>query len=255
MNKDNIGKFVGSVLLSTNIWDKKKLIADLKDEWHIEILNEEVIDDSGDAIVTTIYGYKVVIIKSPFAVPYEEAEKNAANNYMWREAVEVTKSHKAHIVVSVLGDREGVIESGLIYTEIIASCCRQENAIGVFTSGVVFEPSYYIESAEMIKDHNLPIFNWIWFGLYPTDKGLSAYTYGMAMFGKNEIEVLNTAETPRNLIEFISGIVSYVLESDVTLRDGETIGFFENDKHRITLSAGVALPEQDTLKIAYTEGD
>ena len=41
-----------------------------------------------------------------------------------------------------------------------------------------------------------------------------------------------------------------VLSSDVTLHDGETIGFSKRDKHAITRSKGVALPGM-TIKIAY----
>ena len=103
----------------------------------------------------------------------------------------------------------------------------------------------------MIKEQELPIFNWIWFGLYQTDKGISAYTYGMYVFGKYELEIIDADENPGNLIKFISSIVSYILLEDVDLQDGETLGFSEKDKHKITLSKGVALPDQDTLKIAY----
>ena len=251
LNSDNIGEFCGSVLLSEDCWDKNKLIKDLRDEWSIEIPNEDLTDEADDVIFTDINGYRVVISKFPDSVPNEEAEINASNNYMWREAVEVTKSHKAHIVVAVLGDGEDIKERGLIYTEIMATCSMQENAIGVFTSGVVFEPNTYIDSAQMIKEQALPIFNWIWFGLYQTDKGISTYTYGMDVFGKYELEIIDADENPGNLIKFISSIVSYILLEDVDLQDGETLGFSEKDKHRITLSKGIALPEQDTLKIAY----
>ena len=170
---------------------------------------------------------------------------------MWEDAVEVTKTHKAHIVVAILGDEEDVIEKGLLYTKIMATCCKQENAIGVFTCGVVFEPSYYIQSAEMIRDGELPIFTWVWFGLYRTENGLSTYTYGMKDFGKLELEILDADEDAGKLLSFISAIASYILQDDVEFKDGETIGLSEEDIHQITLSKGVALPEQDTLKISY----
>ena len=52
-------------------------------------------------------------------------------------------------------------------------------------------------------------------------------------------------------MEFISSIVSYILLTAADLQDGETIGLSKKDKHKITLSRGIALPEQDTLKITY----
>ena len=50
----------------------------------------------------------------------------------------------------------------------------------------------------------------------------------------------------------MASLASYVLACDVTLQDGETIGFSADDKHTITRSPGVSLPEEQmTLKIGY----
>ena len=241
------GTFCGSVLLSEDKWDKDKLISDLQADWGIELPKEDTEDE--DTIVN-FDKCRIVISKFPAPVPNEEAEINAENNWMWEEAVEVTKTHKAHIVVAILGDEEDVIVRGLLYTKIMATCCKQEKAIGVFTSGVVFEPSYYMNAAEMIRDGELPIFTWVWFGLYRTENGLSTYTYGMKAFGKYELEILDADEEVGKLLSFISAIASYILQDDVEFKDGETIGLSEEDIHQITLSKGVALPEK-TLKISY----
>ena len=241
------GTFCGSVLLSEDEWDKDKLISDLQAYWGIELPKEDTEDE--DTIVN-FDKCRIVISKFPAPVPNEEAEINAENNWMWEEAVEITKTHKAHIVVAILGDEEDLISRGLLYTKIMATCCKQEKAIGVFTSGVVFEPSYYMNAAEMIRDGELPIFTWVWFGLYRTENGLSTYTYGMKAFGKYELEILDADEEVGKLLSFISAIASYILQDDVEFKDGETIGLSEEDIHQITLSKGVALPEK-TLKISY----
>ena len=248
MKNEVKGAFCGSVLLLENVWDKDQLISDLKADWGIEIPKEDTEDE--DTIVTDFDKCRIVISKFPAPVPNEEAEINAENNWMWEEAVEVTKTHKAHIVVAILGDEEDLISRGLLYTKIMATCCKQEKAIGVFTSGVVFEPSYYMNAAEMIRDGELPIFTWVWFGLYRTENGLSTYTYGMKDFGKLELEILDADEEVGKLLSFISAIASYILQDDVEFKDGETIGLSEEDIHQITLSKGVALPEK-TLKISY----
>ena len=79
---------------------------------------------------------------------------------------------------------------------------------------------------------------------------MSAYTYGMGLFGKEEMEVLNAAAEPKELHDFLSGIAAYVLEYDAVLEPGETVGFSATDKHSIIRSEGVALPGM-TLKISY----
>ena len=253
---DHKGSFAGSVLLSKAEWDKEQLIRDLREEWGIvdEEPDEGDEDDenSDDAVVMRVGGMMLIVTLFHGHIPDNEAEINAENNYMWPEAVEVAKAHKAHIMVAVLGEEEKLLERGKLFTKAMAVCCKQKYATGVYTSGVVFEPRFYEGLADMLKEDELPIFNWVWFGLYRSEGGLNGYTYGMDVFGKEEMEVLNTDAEPEDLRDFLASLASYVLACDVTLQDGETIGFSADDKHTITRSPGVSLPEEQmTLKIGY----
>ena len=253
---DRKGSFAGSVLLSKAEWDKEQLIRNLREEWGIvdEEPDEGDEDDenSDDAVVMRVGDMMLIVTLFHGHIPDNEAEINAENNYMWPEAVEVAKAHKAHIMVAVLGEEEKLLERGKLFTKAMAVCCKQKYATGVYTSGVVFEPRFYEGLADMLKKDELPIFNWVWFGLYRSEGGLNGYTYGMDVFGKEEMEVLNTDAEPEELRDFLASLASYVLACDVTLQDGETIGFSADDKHTITRSPGVSLPEEQmTLKIGY----
>jgi hypothetical protein len=253
---DHKGSFAGSVLLSKAEWDKEQLIRDLREEWGIvdeePDEGDEDVENSDDAVVMRVGNMMLIVTLFHGHIPDNEAEINAENNYMWPEAVEVAKAHKAHIMVAVLGEEEKLLERGKLFTKAMAVCCKQKYATGVYTSGVVFEPRFYEGLADMIKEDELPIFNWVWFGLYRSEGGLNGYTYGMDVFGKEEMEVLNTDAEPEDLRDFLASLASYVLACDVTLQDGETIGFSADDKHTITRSPGVSLPEEQmTLKISY----
>ena len=69
------------------------------------------------------------------------------------------------------------------------------------------------------------------------------------------VAVLGTDADPNDPRDFLASLASYVLENDVELRDGETIGFTADDKHAITRSPGVGLPEEQmTLKISWRSG-
>ena len=253
---DHKGSFAGSVLLSKAEWDKEQLIRDLREEWGIvdeePDEGDEDVENSNDAVVMRVGNMMLIVTLFHGHIPDNEAEINAENNYMWPEAVEVAKAHKAHIMVAVLGEEEKLLERGKLFTKAMAVCCKQKYATGVYTSGVVFEPRFYEGLADMLKEDELPIFNWVWFGLYRSEGGLNGYTYGMDVFGKEEMEVLNTDAEPEELRDFLASLASYVLACDVTLQDGETIGFSADDKHTITRSPGVSLPEEQmTLKIGY----
>ena len=254
---DHTGVFTGFVLLSKAEWDKEQFIRDMKEKWDIAVDEYDESEEKGDdALVFEVGDMLAAVSLAAYPIPGGEAEGNAENNYMWEDAVKVAKEHRAHLMVAVLGKEEDLLEKGKLFTKAVAACCRQEYATGIYTSGVVFEPRFYEGFAEQMREDELPIFNWIWFGLWRDEHGLNGYTYGMASFGKDEMEVLGTDAKPGDLRDFLASLASYVLENDVELHDGETIGFAEDDKHTITRSPGVGLPEEQmTLKISWASSD
>lgn len=249
MNKEDnqTGGLVAFILLSQNQWNKKKFINDFKTDWSIELSDS----DNDDALVATIGDMTLAVAIMPAPVPYKEAEHYASANYMWDGAVEAAQSHKAHILVSVLGKDSDLLESGKLFTKAVSSCLKQKNAIAVYTDGVVFQPQFYMEVASFMQQDEdaLPILDWIWFGVYRTNEYAGIYTYGMRKFGKEEIEVYADADL-NDIRDFLLDIVTYILDCNVTLKDGETIGFSEEQKLAITLSDAIAL-EGKSLKIEY----
>lgn len=218
---DRKSSFAGSVLLSKAEWDKEQFVRELQEEWGIadDGLEEDNEDDenSGDAVVMQVSGMMLVATLFHGHIPDSEAEINAENNYMWPEAVEAAKAHKAHIMVAVLGEEEKLLERGKLFTKAMAVCCKQKYVTGVFTSGVVFEPRFYEGFANMMKEDELPIFNWVWFGLYRSEGGLNGYTYGMDVFGKEEMEVLNTDAEACVLLTQKRNEKDYEFEIEVSL--------------------------------------
>ena len=254
---DHTGVFTGFVLLSKAEWDKKQFIRDMKEKWDIAVDEYDASEEKDDdALVFEVGDMLAAVSLNNYPIPGGEAEGNAENNYMWEDAVKVAKKHRAHLMVAVLGKEEDLLEKGKLFTKVVAACCRQEYATGIYTSGVVFEPRFYEGFADMMQEDELPIFNWIWFGLWRDENGMNGYTYGLDVFGKDEMEVLGTDAKPSDLRDFLASLVSYVLENDVELHDGETIGFDADDKHTITRSPGVGLPEEQmTLKISWASSD
>ena len=254
---DRTGIFTGFVLLSKGEWDKEQFIRDMQEKWDIPVDEYDASEEKADdALVFEVGDMLAAVSLAECPIPDGEAEANAENNYMWEDAVKVAKKHRAHLMVAVLGKEEDLLEKGKLFTKVVAACCRQEYATGIYTSGVVFEPRFYEGFADMMQEDELPIFNWIWFGLWRDENGMNGYTYGMESFGKDEMEVLGTDAKPSDLRDFLASLASYVLENDVELHDGETIGFAEDDKHTITRSPGVGLPEEQmTLKISWASSD
>ena len=256
--EEKVGTFCGSVLLDSMSFDVNKVMADLESEWGIEPSDkpEDMASDDTSANESTRVFYLgetlVAISLMPARVPDGEAEYFAETNYMWPEAVEVTKTHKAHVLVAVLAHGLSPVEAGKLHVKVIATCLKQSNTIGVYVSGTVFRPEFYIEVANMMKSDEdaLPMLDWVYFGLYQSEEGNNVYTYGMTAFGKEEMEILGSKHGLTELQRFMLGIACYVIGSDVTLHEGETLGVSKEQRLPIIRSKGVSV-EGMTLKIEY----
>ena len=256
--EEKVGTFCGSVLLDSMSFDVNKVMADLESEWGIEPSDkpEDMASDCISANASTRVFYLgetlVVISLMPARVPDGEAEYFAETNYMWPEAVEVTKTHQAHVLVAVLAHGLSPVEAGKLHVKVIATCLKQSNTIGVYVSGTVFRPEFYIEVANMMKSDEdaLPMLDWVYFGLYQSEEGNNVYTYGMTAFGKEEMEILGSKHGLTELQRFMLGIACYVIGSDVTLHEGETLGVSKEQRLPIIRSKGVSV-EGMTLKIEY----
>ena len=82
----------------------------------------------------------------------------------------------------------------------------------------------------MMKEEMLPIQLWVYIDIINDRDKSSVYTYGMKEFGKSEMEIINSAINSDKLYYFLISILQYILKDDVQLKDGETIGFTEDEK-------------------------
>ena len=112
---DETGVFAGFVLMSRISWSKRQLIRDLEEMWGIEAEEDEE-DSSEDALVFEVDGRVAAVSLMKGPIPDGEAETNAENNYMWPEAVDAAREHRAHLLVFV-GEREDddLIERGKLF--------------------------------------------------------------------------------------------------------------------------------------------
>lgn len=246
------GPFLSFVLLDHAEFSPEQLAADLLADWGI-VLAEEDMREGQDPIVCTIDGMMATVAFMPGPVPYEEVVENAKTNFRWPEAVEVTLAHRAHLLVAVFPKDNPLTDAGILLVKLCTSALRQPHATAINTAGSVFAPEFYIEYAKMsIKENLFPVMNLVFLGIYSRDGGntFSGYTFGMRCFCKMEMEVLDSTHTASELVDFLLDIAAYIIEDDVTLQDGETIGFSAEQKLSITLSSACAL-DGESLKIGF----
>ena len=190
----------------------------------------------------------VALMDTP--VPDGEAEFYAEGNFLWREAVETTKQHQAHLLVAVLNREANAIEAACFFTDTVNLCSMETKALGIYTTGTVYEPSFYNEWAGKLRNGEMPLPLWVYVGLVRDENGLSGYTYGLTLFGRLELEIIGTSRSHEELYNFLYGVCEGILSEGMYFHDGETLSFTSDQRLTITKSKAVYV-EGDSFKIEY----
>ena len=244
----------GFILLKEKRYDPARILDALQRDWGIVPDIGEAPTITEDSLMFNVNGLLCSVALMPAPLPNNEAEQNAAFNYFWPEAVATVRQHQAHLLVVVMplgNDAATPITVMSLYSKLVCACLADDNALGIYTSGTVFAPDFYQDMCNALRHGELPIMAWIFIGLYGDEGGSNAYTIGLEQFNKMELEILASRHEPNALFTFLCGICDYLIANDITLHDGETIGFSEDEKLAITRSPRVAGVAEETLKIAY----
>ena len=250
--RDSAGSFISFILLDDVSMDTDLIVKNLHDDWGITISAEDFTEDK-NIVVSQINGMMATFSLMPAPVPNGEAIENAKTNFRWPDAASVAESHKAHILVAVLGGDNSLLDAAILLSKICASCLGLPNAVAINALGSVLHPDFYTEAAKTyIEEGRFPILNHVFFGIYSNDNGKTfcGYTFGMETFAKKELEILNSSESADDVLEFLLSVASYVIADDVDLKSGETVGFTYMQKIPVTISKGVAVSGQ-TCKMEF----
>lgn len=250
-------KFAAFILKKEPKFEPDTFIKMYKEDWG-ETLNDSDESVPGKEgvnakIITSESGLSLILGYMDFRIPGNEAEDNAQFNFMWKDAVEVTKTHTAHEVVSIMGAGD-IREQALFYSRVIITLCRMENNIGVYANGVVYEPRMVVAMKKAVDENQLPIPILVWCGIGREQNGISAWTEGMKNFGFDELEMIEVQKEPGNVHNILLSIVDYCINNDIAFRDGQIVGLTAGVNIEIKKSKGFNVDEKgETLKLIIHE--
>ena len=246
------GDFLGFVLLSTPEFHVKEFREALKEDWGIECPEDcENPRSDGVAIAFDVDGMLVTVGLMEIKVPDGEAEYWANSNFMTREkSIAAAQNHNAHLIVAVLGHDADPLKAGELFAKVAAACLKAPNALGIYDCGTVWLPEDFIRSAMIMKEGEFPLTALVFVGLYQDEKGVSSWTNGLNSFGKDELEIINSSQSPAEVYDMMLNISSYLIQEGAVLRNGETIGLSAEQKLPITISKGVYV-EGQSIKIGF----
>lgn len=241
---------LGMVLLQDeSSFDLDNFLKDYNNSYTDQI--QELSGDNTSAAFR-IAGEMVVIGHMPLPVPAGDIEGTAQYAYNWPTALEDTKSHKSHLIVSVVQGGADQVQRYKIFTQVLCSLLRSSSALGVYkgNQSLLLPKEDYLDEAGLMNEEYLPINLWVYIGLRETDNGNAGYTYGLIEFGKAEMEILNSSRSLEDIRAFLFNIAHYVLDYDITFQDGQTVGGSEEEKIAVKFSKG-AFVAGDSFKLAY----
>ncbi|MFX3632778.1 MAG: DUF4261 domain-containing protein [Candidatus Pristimantibacillus sp.] len=242
---EDSGIVLGFVLLDSLSCDFNQFLTHLNTEWNVQVKNTP----DEETFVFEVGHMKVACAYLPAPIPNNEVEECCKFNLLWPDAEQVVSKHQAHVIVTVMGATDP-IEAHVLFTQVTSSLLQLDNALAIYMAPMVMSAEYYIKSAAMLKENELPVQLWVFIGLYHNQQQSSSYTRGMRKFGKEELEIIQSQHSLGDVFEFMMVITSYIIGSNVTLRSGETIGFTADQRLPLTLSQGSAV-EGNTLKVGF----
>lgn len=219
----------------------------LKSNWNTSV--SDVNGESG-TVTFSIQGETVALATMPVQIPWGDIEGTAQYSYNWMTANNDLKNHNSHIIVTVMSSKNSELERFKILTKVLSSIIATTNCIGIYqgSQSLLIPRQQYLESAEALKTDQIPLDLWVYIGLRKGEKGNNAYTYGLTAFDKLEMEFINAQLDLEEMHSFLSNICAYVINSNVTFKSGETLGYTAEQKIKITKSKGQFI-EGQTLKL------
>lgn len=196
---------------------------------------------SNDGIVIfTADKYRIVILGVDAEIPKEEIENIAKMSHIWQDAEKQIADHMSHIIITVSTNVEDLVEANLQFTRIIASVLRNTKSIGVYlgNQSLVSSRDYYLKIADTMTKDDLPLNNWIYFGLRENNGKRNGFTIGLKEFGFKEIEFLNSDKTLDEIYKIIYDLAHHVLLSRKPLKRGETFDLSATENLSLDISAG-----------------
>ena len=249
-NSNTTKPILGMILLEdANSMQIDKVVDELRDKWELSVDDKE---SDKEISILVIDNYSIAIANMPMPIPRDEIKSTAEYNYYWQDGVKEATKHRGHVILSIMDAGKNPVKENILFNKVAAAILNNSKALGVYIGGrtLLIKKDFYLANTDMMSEQDLPLYNWIYFGIRQEKGKQSIYTYGLADFNKHEMEIINSNKSLEELSEIMFNMAHYVIASDVTLKDGETIGMSATQKLEISYSKGKYL-DGNTLKIKY----
>ncbi len=235
-NKNKTSSIMGYLLLENSNFHIPEMIATLVRKYNVDVK----FDESGNAFLFQYEDYIVGIscVETPMA--NDNAVECCKYNFLWNHSENIVASHKAHILVSIMGITNKV-EGFQLFTNIMCVVANFDNAIAIYMPAqkITYNAKAYIEDArEFGLKGKKPVHLWICICPLELDATI-VYTYGLNEFGKNEIEVRSENKNFLDLFDFVANLCDEIITRDIQIVDGDNIETNDGDVITAHVNEGI----------------
>lgn len=182
----------------------------------------------------------------------DEIFETAKVAYLWPEAETEIKKHRAQwLLTAVQGDTKK-LKVYEVFTKVASVCLKNADATGIYFGRkmVLLSKVFYVAEAEVLRKGVIPMNNWVYVGSVSKDGIQSVYTYGLTLFGKQEMEIVDSKRPTAELRGLLYNLISYVLKDDVVLKEEEAIVLDKDNRLIVHIFEGKFI-QGPTIKIEY----
>ncbi len=216
-------------------------------------LKTDSINISDKTLVFSTPNATVMVAYLDYAVPVADIKTAATLNWMWKTAAESTIKHQGQIVVSVIGNSGKALELYKTLTKAVATVLENNDCLGVYVESqyLLLSKDYYLSAARnMVSTNTLPLYCWIYFGIYDSAGGKNGYTFGLQELGIPELEILNSQHSLQEVHAAIYDAALGIIYYNAPPKDGKNIVTMEGSELTFSRSKSAIL-EGETVKIDY----
>lgn len=184
----------------------------------------------------------VAVMSMPAPIPHDPGLWSRTSR-TWPQGNAIEERHRAHLIVSVLGQRQQPLPAARLTTAVIGALISiMPQCCAVVWNDKAARPADLWQELSRRSFAPYPDYpSSLWFDILPfrSVHGIGAVTIGLAPFAEREIEFETHKLTLPALIDKVDGLAVYLVEHGLVVKDGDTFG----------------VDQQERFKARYTNSD
>lgn len=207
--------------------------------------------------------YAVTLLEE--TIPTEQLRAPCSLAWHWPEAALVIQKHSCQIIVGVLDESAGAVDTALRLTHLTAAVCANSgiSPLAVLWTGgkpdnqgapgCVHKPEEFVAHAQDASRDALPVELWVSF-LPVAARNTNQFimtTRGLDAFGVKELETTGQGKDPQWVYEHLFNFAHFYLTHPEDVKENQTIGMSNDEKIDILAASSRLDPNKDVLMLNF----